>query len=55
MIGCVSLRVPVNATLKAHTSFSEVKKVMHLFSCADEVFVSSAKMNEARGVFTVSL
>lgn len=55
MIGCISLCVPVNATLKAHTSFSEVKKVMHLFSCTDEVFVSFVKMSEVHGVFTVSL
>lgn len=55
MIGHISLCVPVNATSKGHTSFSEVKKVMHLFSCTDEVFLSSVKMNEVHGVFTVSL
>lgn len=56
MLGCISPCVTVKARLKAHTSFSEVEKVMHLFSgCIDEVFVSFVKMNEVHGVITVSL
>lgn len=56
MLGCISVCVTMNARLRAHTSFSEVEKVMHLFSgCIDEVFVSFVKMNEVHGVITVSL
>jgi len=56
VLGCISACVNANARLRAHTSFSEVEKVMHLFSgCIDEVFVSFAKMNEVHGVIKVSL
>ena len=51
----ISLCVTVNARLRAHTSFSEVGKVMHLFSGRiDEVLVSFVKTNEVHGVVTVS-
>lgn len=46
----------VNTGLRVHTSFSEVEKVMHLFSgFIDEMFVNSVKTNEIYGVIRVSL